>query len=213
MSQYVAGHMQLQTFYEDRQRQALQSPCPPSLPEDDPDSADDPQSTAHDRSSGLLVDSIDELAPGTSHPEPHTTMDVGEGLSSRPQLSPEIGAAAGLQQPGRPPTGGRQLWGPQPRAGEQHGAQPLQRALWQRPQPIVQQPQQQQPSVQQQQQQQQQRGLQGRSRLSDVPVPVDSMHYLSRSGSSAGGSVQELESEMVALEPVRTQAPASHDTS
>lgn len=208
--------MQLQTFYEDRQRQALQSPCPPSPPEDDPDSADDPQSTAHDRSSGLLVDPPDELGSDTSHPEPHTAIDVAEGLSSRAQPSPEIGAAAGLQQPGRPPTGGRQLWGPQARAGEQHGAQPLQRALWQRPQPLIQQPH--QPSSAQQQQQQpqqehQRRGPPARSRLSDVPLPVDSMHYLSRSGSSAAGSVQELESEMVALEPGRTQAPTGQDSS
>lgn len=207
--------MQLQTFYEDRQRQALQSPCPPTPPGDDPDSADDPQSTAHDRASGLLVRPPDDHVSGASHPESHTIIDVDEGLSSRPRQAPDIGAAAGLQQPGRPPTGGRQLWGAQPRAGEQHGGQPLQRALWQRPQSLAQQPHQQpqQRPLAQQQQQQQRQGSQGRSRLSDAPVPVDSMHYLSRSGSSTGGSVQELESEMVALEPGRTQAPAGHDNS
>ncbi len=118
------------------------------------------------------------------------------------------------------------MWGPGARAesGELQMQQPLQRALWQRPQS----PQQphlgsEQPLLQPQQphvgpalpqmrslpqQQQQQRGQEGRSRLADVAMPVDSLHYLSRSESSGGDSAQELESEMVMLEP--RLAPSPH---
>ncbi len=239
-----AGHMQLQTFYEERQRQALQSPLPPSPPADDPEADGEgrPQSTAHDRSSGLLVDLPHERTPAGPSVIPPSVPHMSHNPSSHPAGTEDVRlltpsafprqSSLPTQQPsGRPPSGrstsgGRTMWGPGARAesGELQMQQPLQRALWQRPQS----PQQphlgsEQPLLQPQQphvgpalpqmrslpqQQQQQRGQEGRSRLADVAMPVDSLHYLSRSESSGGDSAQELESEMVMLEP--RLAPSPH---